>query len=120
MNSTVMIIDDALFMRMILRGILEEGGYRVVAEAASGIEAMRRLHDNSPDIIILDIILPDANGLDLLQSILSISPAPQVVICSSIGQEPVIQKAFDLGAKAFLQKPFTPEKVITALSSLGN
>lgn len=120
MNTTVLIIDDALFMRKILRGILEDAGYQVVAEAASGIEAMRRLHDNSPDIIILDIILPDANGLDLLTSILSINPTLQVVICSSISQEPVIRKALDLGAKAFIQKPFTAEKVIAALSSLGN
>ncbi|NVN93265.1 MAG: response regulator [Desulfuromonadales bacterium] len=118
MNPTVMIVDDALFMRKILRGILEENGYQVVAEAASGIETMRRLHDHRPDIIILDIILPDANGLDLLKSIFSASPLSRVAICSAIGQEQVIQKALDLGAKAFIQKPFTPEKVITALASM--
>ncbi len=118
MNPTVMIVDDALFMRKILRGILEENGYQVIAEAASGIETMRRLHDHTPDIIILDIILPDANGLDLLKSIFSASPSSKVAICSAIGQEPVIQKALDLGARAFILKPFTPEKVITTLESL--
>ena len=118
MGQTVMIVDDALFMRKIIRGILEENGYQVVAEAASGIEAMRRLHEHTPDIIILDIILPDANGLDLLTSILGASLSSRVAVCSSIGQEPVIQKALELGAKAFIQKPLTPEKVISALSHM--
>jgi len=118
MSTTVLIVDDALFMRKILRGILEEKGYQVVGEAASGIEAMRRLHEQTPDIILLDIILPDSNGLDLLQSILASHPRSKVVICSAIGQEPVIQKALDLGAKGFIQKPFTPEKVIAALTPL--
>lgn len=120
MNPTVMIVDDALFMRRIMRGILEENGYQVIAEAASGIETMQRLEGNSPDVIILDIILPDANGLDLLTSILAASPSSRVVICSSIGQEPVIRKALELGAQAFIQKPLTPEKVMTALESMAN
>lgn len=118
MGRTVLIVDDALFMRKIIRGILEENGYRVVAEAASGIEAMRRLHDQAPDIIILDIILPDANGLDLLSSIFGANPASRVAICSAIGQEAVVQKARELGAQAFIQKPITPEKVLSALSQL--
>jgi two-component system chemotaxis response regulator CheY len=118
MSATVMIIDDAVFMRNILRAIIKDKGYTVVAEAASGIEAMRILHDHYPDIVILDIILPDANGLDLLESITKAHPLAKVVICSSIGQEPIIKKAMDHGAKAFIQKPFTPEKVLAALESL--
>jgi two-component system chemotaxis response regulator CheY len=79
---------------------------------------MKILHDQNPDIVILDIILPDANGLDLLESILTVCPQVKVVICSSISQEPIIKKALDHGAKAFIQKPFTPEKVLAALESL--
>ena len=118
MSATVLIVDDAVFMRNILRAIITDKGYTVVAEAASGIEAMKILHDQDPDIVILDIILPDANGLDLLESILTVSPQVKVVICSSISQEPIIKKALDHGAKAFIQKPFTPEKVLAALESL--
>jgi len=118
MSATVMIVDDAVFMRNILRAIITDKGYAVVAEAASGIEAMKILHDQDPDIVILDIILPDANGLDLLESILTAYPQVKVVICSSISQEPIIKKALDHGAKAFIQKPFTPEKVLAALESL--
>jgi two-component system chemotaxis response regulator CheY len=118
MSATVMIVDDAIFMRSILRGIMKDKGYTVVAEAASGIEAMKNLHTYNPDIITLDIILPDANGLDLLESILKACPRTKVVVCSSIGQEQIIKKALDHGAKAFIQKPFTPEKVIEVLNSL--
>lgn len=118
MGRTVMIVDDALFMRNILRGIVVEKGYIVVSEAASGIEAMKKLHTHHPDVILLDIILPDSNGLDLLQSITAISPESKVVICSGIGQEQVVNKALELGAKAFIQKPFTPEKVKEILESL--
>jgi two-component system chemotaxis response regulator CheY len=118
MSATVMIVDDAIFMRSILRGILKDKGFTVVAEAASGIEAMKNLHTHNPDIILLDIILPDANGLDLLESILKARPQAKVVVCSSIGQEAIIKKAVDNGAKGFIQKPFTPEKVIEVLQSL--
>jgi two-component system, chemotaxis family, chemotaxis protein CheY len=118
MSATVLIVDDAVFMRNILRAIIKDKGFTVVAEAASGIEAMRALHDHNPDIVLLDIILPDVNGLDLLESILKTRPQAKVVICSSIGQEPIIKKALDHGAKAFIQKPFTPEKVLDVLVSL--
>ena len=118
MSATVLIVDDAVFMRNILRAIIKDKGYTVVAEAASGIEAMRILHEHNPDIVILDIILPDVNGLDLLDSILKNHPQAKVVICSSIGQEPIIKKALDHGAKAFIQKPFTPERVLNVLENL--
>ncbi|MBI5485229.1 MAG: response regulator [Deltaproteobacteria bacterium] len=119
MNQTVMIVDDSLFMRNILRGIVQEKGYVVVAEAASGIEAMKNLHTHKPDLILLDIVLPDSNDLELLESIVAARPQAAVVLCSAIGQEDVIRKALDIGAKAFLQKPFNPEKVIQVLENLG-
>lgn len=118
MGRTVMIVDDSPFIRKILRGILLENGYIVSAEAGSGIETMRNLHSNHPDIILLDIILPDSNGLDLLESVISACPDSKVVVCSTIGQPLVIQKSFDLGARAYIQKPFTPEKVAEVLKSL--
>ena len=113
-----MIVDDSLFMRNILRGILTKMGDLVAAEAGSGIETMRNLHTNHPDIIMLDIILPDSNGLDLLESIINACPDSKVVVCSSMGETSVIRKALDLGASAFIQKPFTPEKVAEVLESL--
>ncbi|HIJ82114.1 MAG TPA: response regulator [Desulfuromonadales bacterium] len=118
MSRTVMIVDDALFMRKILGGIVTENGYTIVAEASSGIEAMKYLRTLQPDIILLDIILPDSNGLELLESIIQTSPQSKVVICSGIGQEQVVQKSRDLGAHAFIPKPISPENVLEALESL--
>ena len=118
MSRTVMIVDDSLFMRNIMRGILTGNGYIVAAEAGSGIEAMKNLHTSHPDIILLDIILPDSNGLDLLESIINTCPDSKVVVCSSIGQAQVIQKSLDLGARAFILKPFIPEKIIEVLDGL--
>lgn len=118
MSRTVMIVDDSLFMRNILRGILVQKGYTVAAEAASGIEAMRNLHAAHPDIILLDIILPDSNGLDLLESIIAACPDSKIVVCSSIGEALVMQKALDMGARAYILKPFTPEKVAEVLAGL--
>jgi two-component system chemotaxis response regulator CheY len=118
-NATVMIVDDALFMRTILGTILKDKGYTVVAEAASGIETMKKLHDCSPDIIFLDIILPDANGIELMDSISKIKPQAKVILCSAIGQEAIVRKGLDLGARYYVQKPFSPEKIAEALESLG-
>lgn len=118
-NATVMIVDDALFMRTILGTILRDQGYTVAAEAASGIETMRKLHDCAPDIIFLDIILPDANGIELLDSIRKIRPQAKVILCSAIGQDAIIKKGLDQGAKYYVQKPFSPEKISEALKSLG-
>jgi two-component system chemotaxis response regulator CheY len=118
MSRSVLIVDDSLFMRKILRRILTENGYSAITEAASGIETMKNLHTSHPDIILLDIILPDSNGLDLLESIIVTCPDSKVVVCSSLGEAQVIQKSLDMGARAFIQKPFTPEKVAEVLESL--
>jgi len=120
MSRTALIIDDSLFMRKILRGILEEKGYTVIAEAGSGIEAMKKLYSNHPDFIFLDIILPDSNGLDLLTEMTAVCPDSRVIVCSSIGQPLIMQKTLDLGAVAFIQKPFTPETIAEALQKLEN
>lgn len=118
MPQTVMIVDDALFIRTVLRTMLEELGYRVVAEAGSRLEAQRCLHGTAPDLIFLDIILPDANGIDLLDDIHRSLPHTVVIISSSISQEQTIQKALQHGAAAYLQKPFTQESVAAVLRQL--
>lgn len=118
-NATVMIVDDVLCMRSLLGAILKERGYTVVAEAASGIETLKKLHDCNPDIIFLDILLPDANGIQLLGAISKMKPHAKVILCSAIGQESIVKKGLDLGASYYVQKPFSPEKIVKALESLG-
>lgn len=118
MQQTVMIVDDALFIRTVLRSMLEESGCQVLAEASSGLEAQRCLRTISPDLVFLDIILPDANGIEILDDIRLSLPLTKVVICSSISQQQTIQKALLHGAAAYLHKPFTQEDVAAVLRQL--
>lgn len=110
-NKRVMIVDDALFMRNMLRNILEQEGYEIVAEAADGGEAVLTYRDIRPDIVTLDIIMPVKNGIEALREIMAIDPKARVVICSAVGQESLVQKAQSVGAKDFILKPFNPERV---------
>lgn len=110
-KKRVLIVDDALFMRKMLRGILEEDGFEVVAEAADGAEAVLTYRDVRPDIVTLDIIMPVKNGIEALREIMVIDPGARVVICSAVGQESLVQKAQGGGARDFILKPFNPDRV---------
>ncbi|BDV41355.1 response regulator [Geotalea uraniireducens] len=111
MAKTVMIVDDALFMRNMLRGILEEEGFDVVAEAADGADAVLKYRDLRPEIVTLDIIMPVKNGIEALREIMAINPQARVIICSAVGQESLVQKAQGVGARDFILKPFNPDRV---------
>lgn len=111
MAKRVMIVDDALFMRNMLRGILEDAGYDVIAEASDGAEAVVTFRDVRPDVVTLDIIMPVKNGIEALREIMAIDPKARVVICSAVGQESLVDKARSVGAKDFILKPFNPERV---------
>ncbi|ABB33424.1 response regulator receiver protein [Geobacter metallireducens RCH3] len=110
-KKRVMVVDDALFMRNMLRGILEANGFEVVAEAADGAEAVVTYRDVRPDIVTLDIIMPVKNGIEALREIMAIDPHARVVICSAVGQESLVQKAQSFGARDFILKPFNPDRV---------
>lgn len=111
MGKKVMIVDDALFMRNMLRGILEEDGFEIVAEAADGAEAVLKFRDVRPDIVTLDIIMPVKNGIEALREIMAIDQNAKVIICSAVGQESLVQKAQSVGARDFILKPFNPDRV---------
>ncbi len=111
MATTVMIVDDSLFMRKMLRDILEAVGFQVVAEAADGEEAVRLYREHRPDVTTLDIVMPNKGGIEALQEIVAFDPAARVVMCSALGQESLTAAAAQAGAKAFILKPFNPELV---------
>ncbi|MCM0081306.1 response regulator [Geomonas sp. Red32] len=111
MAKTVMIVDDSLFMRKMLRDILEGEGFEVAAEAADGDEAVTKFRDCRPDVTTLDIVMPNKTGIDALREIMTIDPAARVVMCSAMGQETLTASATEAGAKAFIVKPFNPELV---------
>jgi two-component system chemotaxis response regulator CheY len=116
MSKRVLITDDAAFMREMLREILTDGGYEVVAEAADGDETLARFREHRPDVITLDIVMPGKSGLDVLREITALDPSACIVMCSALGQEALVMEALEAGAKEYIIKPFKPDQVLGALN----
>jgi two-component system, chemotaxis family, chemotaxis protein CheY len=118
--GTVMVVDDASFMRAVLKKIILQSGHEVIAEAASGDEAITQFQQAKPDLVLMDIVMPPGpkakDGIEALKQIVSVSPAAKVVMCSSMGQQALIAEALKSGAKDFVVKPFQPQKVMEVLS----
>jgi len=118
--GTVMIVDDASFMRAVLKKIVLQAGHEVVAEAGNGDEAIERFLNVKPDLVLMDIIMPPGpkakDGIEALRQIVAADPSARVVMCSSMGQQALIAEALKSGAKDFVIKPFQPQKVIEILS----
>jgi two-component system chemotaxis response regulator CheY len=119
MAMTVMIVDDSLFMRKMLRDILEEEGYEVVAEASDGEEAVAKFREYRPELTTLDIVMPNKTGIEALREIMALEPAARVVMCSAMGQESLTAAAAEAGAKAFIVKPFNPELVARVIKEVA-
>jgi two-component system, chemotaxis family, chemotaxis protein CheY len=108
----VLIVDDALFMRTMLSDIFVEAGWEVVAEAESGEQAIEDYNNFKPDIVTMDVVMPEMSGIDALQKILKIDPEARIVVCSALGQKHLIIDAIQAGAKDFIVKPFKKEQVL--------
>ena len=115
MAVSVLIADDLTFIKIVLRDILEKSGFRVVAEASNGDEAIARYLDTRPDVVLMDITMPGMDGLTALRKIRELDPAARIIICSAIGQQRLIFQALEMGAKDYIVKPFQPQRVISAL-----
>lgn len=118
MTKNVLIVDDSLYMRTVIKDALEQAGYRIVGQAANGEEAIDLAFDLRPDIITLDNILPDMIGTDILKVYSEEGLASNVIMISAVGQESVIQEGLSLGAKAYIVKPFTSDQLLTAVKEL--
>jgi two-component system chemotaxis response regulator CheY len=116
MPQRVLIVDDAAFMREMLRDILTESGYEIAGEAADGDEAVSSFQELSPDLVMLDIVMPRKSGLEALREIVALDPGACVVMCSALGQESLVMEALDAGAKDFVVKPFKPERALTVVA----
>ena len=116
MEEKIMLVDDALFMRMTIRKALEKEGYTNILEAADGETAIAMYHQENPDLVLLDITMPGKSGIDVLEEILEYDPKAKIVMCSAIGQEMMIQKAIGCGAQEFIVKPFKPEELQKAVN----
>jgi two-component system, chemotaxis family, chemotaxis protein CheY len=110
--ATVLIVDDAAFMRMVLKKILTENNYEVVGEAGTGEIGIQQYKALKPDIVTMDITMPDMDGLTALTEIKKINPAAKVVMCSAMGQQAMIVDAIRAGAADFIVKPFQEDRVL--------
>ena len=118
MSKKVLITDDALFMRVTLRNILTKGGYEVVAEAVNGVDSVEKYLEHKPDLVTMDITMPEMDGISALREIRKHDPKAVVMMCTSMGQKTMVMEAIAAGAKDFIVKPFQPDKVIEAVQKL--
>ena len=116
--ARVLIVDDAAFMRMMLKDIITDIGHEVVGNACNGFEAVELYKNLKPDIVTLDITMPEKDGITALSEIMAINPDAKCVMCSAMGQQSMVIQAIKAGAKDFIIKPFMPERVKEPLEKL--
>lgn len=118
MAKKVMIVDDAAFMRATLKDVLANNGYEVAAEAVNGEDAVEKYKTFNPDCVLMDITMPEMDGLAATQEIVAHDPKAVIIMCSAVGQQQNVMEAISLGAKDFVVKPFKPERVIEAIKKV--
>ncbi|KGI45504.1 response regulator [Clostridium tetani] len=116
--SKVLIVDDAAFMRMMIKDILEKNGFEVVGEASNGVKAVELYKTEKPDVVTMDITMPDMDGIEAVKEIKSIDPDAKVIMCSAMGQQTMVVDAIKAGAKDFIVKPFQPDRVLEAIKKV--
>lgn len=116
--AKILIVDDAAFMRMMIKNILIKEGYEVVGEAENGAIAVEKYKELSPDLVTMDITMPEMDGISAVKEIMKINKGAKVVMCSAMGQQAMVIDAIQAGAKDFIVKPFQPDRVIEAISKV--
>jgi two-component system chemotaxis response regulator CheY len=118
MSRTVLIVDDAIFMRTMIGDILKGAGFEVVGEASSGVEAVQKYKELKPDLVTMDIVMPDMGGIDAVKAIVEEDPDAKILMCSAMGQQGLVVEAIQAGARDFVVKPFQPSRVLEAVQRL--
>lgn len=116
--AKILIVDDAAFMRMMIKNILIKEGYEVVGEAENGAQAVEKYKELGPDLVTMDITMPEMDGISAVKEIMKINKGAKVVMCSAMGQQAMVIDAIQAGAKDFIVKPFQPDRVIEAISKV--
>ncbi|ADI01746.1 MAG TPA: response regulator [Syntrophothermus lipocalidus] len=116
MAKTVLVVDDAAFMRMMIKDILTKNGYAVVGEAENGLVALEKYKELNPDLVTMDITMPEMDGITAVREIRKIDPGAKIIMCSAMGQQAMVIDAIQAGARDFVVKPFQPERVVEAVS----
>jgi two-component system chemotaxis response regulator CheY len=111
----VLVCDDAIFMRTMISDILTQAGFEVVGEAESGSQAVEKYHALKPDLVTMDIVMPDMGGIEAVREICKTDPDAKILMCSAMGQQALVVEAIQAGAKDFVVKPFQPSRVLEAV-----
>jgi two-component system chemotaxis response regulator CheY len=120
MGLKVLIVDDAMFMRNMLKEIFSKAGHEVVGEAADGVEAVEKYRELKPDLVTMDIVMPLRSGIEALHEIVGEHPDARVIMCSALGQESLVLEAVQSGARDFVVKPFKEERVLEVVRRVAN
>ena len=118
MGKNILICDDAAFMRMMIKDILSKNGYNVIGEAENGAIAVDKYKELHPDLVLMDITMPEMDGIQALKNIKAADAAANVIMCSAMGQQAMVIEAIQSGAKDFIVKPFQPDRVLEAVKKV--
>lgn len=118
MAKNILICDDAAFMRMMIKDILTKNGYNVVGEAENGLKAVEKYGETKPDLVLMDITMPEMDGIEALKRIKASDASATVIMCSAMGQQAMVIESIQAGAKDFIVKPFQADRVLEAVKKV--
>ncbi len=118
MSKKVLIVDDAIVMRMMIKGILSKNGFEVVGEAQNGAEAVEKYKALAPDLVTMDMVMPEMDGISAVRRIIADDPQAKIIMCTSMGQQALVVEAIEAGAKSFITKPFAPPKMLEIIAKV--
>ena len=118
MGKNILMCDDASFMRMMIKDILSKNGYNVVGEAENGAVAVEKYSETNPDLVLMDITMPEMDGIQALKKIKEKDPSASVIMCSAMGQQAMVIESIQAGAKDFIVKPFQADRVLEAVKKV--
>jgi two-component system chemotaxis response regulator CheY len=118
MAKNILVCDDAAFMRMMIKDILTKNGYNVAGEAENGAKAVEKYNELHPDLVLMDITMPEMDGIQALKKIKETDPGAMVIMCSAMGQQAMVIESIQSGAKDFIVKPFQADRVLDAVKKV--
>lgn len=118
MSKRILVVDDAAFMRMMIKDILTKNGYEIIGEAENGARAIEKYKELAPDLVIMDITMPEVDGIQAVKEIKKFNGDSKVIMCSAMGQQAMVIESIQAGARDFIVKPFQAERVLEAVKKV--
>lgn len=118
MANGILVVDDAAFMRMMVKDVLSKNGYEILGEAENGQKAIEKYKELNPDLVIMDITMPEVDGIQAVKEIKKIDPNAKIIMCSAMGQQAMVIESIQAGARDFIVKPFQADRVVEAVKKV--